>query len=402
VPDRGGHQFPGALAGNDIDVTDRPTGISANQVDPDLQRLLDRRRRVGGDRDPVQQAHQRVLALEGLGALFLVLDLGYQPEPFDDPPLPVAHGLAPGEKPAVHAVGGPLQAVVDLDQLPGLQRPVPDLKDPWGVLRVEHAGPARTPGLLQRHAGEGQPELVGVVDRAVGPGGPDDSRDEVGQRMVLLLTGAQGLPRLLEDADRRLRLGPRLPLPDQQPVALFLGPLALGDVLAQGDAVGRSAVPVAPQRDAVQHPDDLAALLDVALLDVEVGDVARQQPTAEVQVAGTVVRVRDGDIIGRQEFRFGIARHRTVGGVHLEKTPRQVRHGDADGGVGKRLAKEVLPLRRRGRRLLPHAAPAHGGLLTGGTHRHGSLRNCWEPIRHARGVRTRARPAAARPVFPRR
>ena len=96
MPDRGRDQLLGAVAGEDVDVADRPTGIGADLVDPGLQRLLDGRRLVGGDRDLMEQPHQRVLALERLLALLLIFDLGEHPEPLDDPPLAVAHAAGPG------------------------------------------------------------------------------------------------------------------------------------------------------------------------------------------------------------------------------------------------------------------------------------------------------------------
>ena len=61
---------------------------------------------------------------------------------------------------------------------------------------MDRGGPTRALGLLHRQPGELEPELIGVVDPAVRPGGPDDSRDEVGQGVVLLLTGTQRLLRL--------------------------------------------------------------------------------------------------------------------------------------------------------------------------------------------------------------
>src|SRR5262249_49429719 len=67
------------------------------------------------------------------------------------------------------------------------------------------------------------------------------------KRTVLFFTGAQILPRLLEDANRRLRLGPRLPFSKKQAVALFLGPLALGDV-AKDDHTTQNLTRLAAKR----------------------------------------------------------------------------------------------------------------------------------------------------------
>src|SRR5262249_2019464 len=67
--------------------------------------------------------------------------------------------------------------------------------------------PARAQGLFERHPREFKPELVGVVDPAVCSGSPDDSRNEISERPVLFLAGAEGFPRFFEDADRRLGLG---------------------------------------------------------------------------------------------------------------------------------------------------------------------------------------------------
>src|SRR5262249_43445789 len=112
-----------------------------------------------------------------------------------------------------------------------------------------------------------------------------------------------------------------LSLPPEQAVALGLRLLALADVLAQGDVVGRPGVFLAAQRNPVELPDDLAVLVEVAGLDVEAGNVARHQLLVTTQGRSAVRGMHDGEKIGRQQLRSGIAGEAAKGGVDQEKAP---------------------------------------------------------------------------------
>src|SRR5262249_55713296 len=140
---------------------------------------------------------QPVLLVQFRFRPLLVVDVGQRAEPLDDPSLQVAHRKPTGQEPTVHAVGAAADAVLDVGLLPGLKRPAPGRKDPGEVVGVDGGYPLPAAGLLQPQAGVAGPELVDVIDPAVGPGGPDDGRDEVGQGTITFFAGAQGGARLL-------------------------------------------------------------------------------------------------------------------------------------------------------------------------------------------------------------
>src|SRR4029077_17453950 len=183
---------------------------------------------------------------------------------------------------------------------------------------MKGGGPPRALGLLERHAGEVEPELVGVIDPAVRAGGPDDSGDEVGQGAVLLFAGAQGFAGFFEDANRRLGLGARLLLSTQQAIALLFGLLAFGNIDVRAG-----------------HPVGLAG-------GVPQGHAAGQDPAiGAVFVAGTVlVFVKRSEAIG-----VGL-----VGGQHalaLFGMKASLPFFNAIGNFMVLIAEDAFPARRK-------------------------------------------------------
>src|SRR5438874_449492 len=55
VPDVSWHELVSCIPGQGVNVTDRPSGVSANAFEAEPQRLLDRERLVGSRRDTLQQ-----------------------------------------------------------------------------------------------------------------------------------------------------------------------------------------------------------------------------------------------------------------------------------------------------------------------------------------------------------
>jgi hypothetical protein len=77
VPDPGGNQLAATVIGQDKSVSDRPAGVGADLVNPDLQRCLHRGRLVGSVRHHLEQPDQPCLPAERL----LRTRQGFRPPP---------------------------------------------------------------------------------------------------------------------------------------------------------------------------------------------------------------------------------------------------------------------------------------------------------------------------------
>ncbi len=113
-------------------------------------------------------------------------------------------------------------------------------------------------------------------------------------------------------------------------VELLLGDAAVGDVLNLEDEVDALAVRVARERDAPVHPDLVPVLVDVALLHLRGGGAALEQLADVGERGAQIVRVRDGQEVGRQQLRLRVAENLAQAAVDLKPAPlgRDERHAD--------------------------------------------------------------------------
>ncbi len=162
-----------------------------------------------------------------LGAL-LVVDVGAGAEPLDDPPRLVEQWQAASEVPAVGPIRVAPQAVLDLERRAGRPGLSPDFAGPFSIVRVDHAEPTQSEpafGVLARVI---IPAAVDVLVLSVGPAGPDELGQGLGQCAEPRLAGPQLLlaPAALGDLALECGVGPFQrggPLPDP-PLQLVVCP----------------------------------------------------------------------------------------------------------------------------------------------------------------------------------
>jgi hypothetical protein len=126
------------------------------------------------------------------------------------------------------------------------------------------------------------------------------------------------------------------------------GPLALRDVLEQGDKVLRPPVRVGDQRDAGLGPDDVAPLRDVPFLDHPVGNFPLHQPPQLPRAVRAVLRVCDREEVERHQLPLGIPREGAESRIDVRESAIAPGERHAEGGVNERGPKPVLA----GRQLL--------------------------------------------------
>src|SRR5438067_11268022 len=100
---------------------------------------------------------------------------------------------------------GPAEAVLDLVGLAGAKGLGPAFEAAWPIrgMRGLTPSPAETP--FERQAGEIRPPSVEVLAPAIGPSGPDQLGEGLGQGAEPVLALAQDLLRLLAFADVTLK-----------------------------------------------------------------------------------------------------------------------------------------------------------------------------------------------------
>ncbi len=139
------------------------------------------------------------------------------------------------------------------------------------------------------------------------------------QQLAEAVVAGQGAGRGVEIPEAQLARLQRQATQLLAPLQAFLGALALGDVLHDGDRAQRLAVRVAQNDGAHQAPDRPAILADVALLVLELVDLTAGQAIVARLVLLAIVRI--GHVPGghAQELLLGIAEQLTIGAVDAQK-----------------------------------------------------------------------------------
>src|SRR5262249_13847561 len=106
------------------------------------------------------------------------------PHPSDDLALLVSEGTGSTDVPPIQSAGPLLQAKLDLVVLPSPNRAIPAVLVVGQIFRMQHRSPAEGPCLFEGHPGAVVPVLAAVLQPTVGPGGPDDMRQDVHQKVV--------------------------------------------------------------------------------------------------------------------------------------------------------------------------------------------------------------------------
>ena len=156
----------------------------------------------------------------------LLVDVGAGAEPLDDAARGIRRGQAPDQEPAI----GPIRtavATLDLVGRPGADRIVPCVDDALPILRVDVLGPDSAETPLRREAGHLVPSPVEVGGPAIGPRGPDQLGQGLGQQTEPPLAAAEG--RLIASRPRSgRRTGSRsrssFPATDRWPADRAAGP----------------------------------------------------------------------------------------------------------------------------------------------------------------------------------
>ena len=116
----------------------------------------------------------------------------------------------------------------------------------------------------------------------------------------------------------------------------FLELLALADVLDLGDELDGLAARVAYQRDAQQHPDDVAVAVEVALLHLVGAALAGQHLAHVFEIEIEILRV--GDLLEGHPRQLGLRVSEQLAErlVDTQKGPLHRNQGDPDRGVIER------------------------------------------------------------------
>src|SRR5260370_33884011 len=111
-----------------------------------------------------------------------------------------------------------------------------------------------------------------------------------------------------------------------------LGALALVDVEHGAERVLRHALLVAHRNAARLHPHDLSVLADEALLD-RVALALGHHVVEQLEIARTIVRMRDVDERLGANFRFGVAGDLAMALVGDAKVSFELNDADAGGAL---------------------------------------------------------------------
>ena len=140
--------------------------------------------------------------------------------------------------------------------------------------------------------------------------------------------------------------------PGQRVVERLVGQLcraALRSVMscALADDIQRPSLAIADDRDAQQRPDSVTGRVAVALLDLEVVDLAGDQSLAIGLVLDQVVEVGDLLVCQVEHLRLAVAEHLAERLIDTDVAALRCRERHPDRRPGESAAKQLLALAQR-------------------------------------------------------